>query len=327
MHTLIHVEGIHKRFRVSRRQGGLGRAVQALVRRQTEEVHALNDLSFEIPDGEIVGYIGPNGAGKSTTIKVLCGVLVPDSGTCTVDGLVPWRDRVRHVARIGVVFGQRSQLWWDVPVADSFELLRDIYRVPQAAYAARLEKMVHLLRLEELLPTPVRALSLGQRMRCELAASLLHRPRILFLDEPTIGLDAVTKLAVRDFIQRLNRDEGTTVILTTHDMQDIEALAQRILLIGKGRILLDGSLADLHARAQVGPQLTLVYKGARPQPETDMLLLSDEPGRMVLSLSPAQGSLNRAIASLSSQTQVMDVAVHAPSAEEMVAALYREYQL
>jgi len=244
---MIQVEHLCKTYRVSRRDSGLFQAIKALGRRETHEVRALNDISFTIADGEIVGYIGPNGAGKSSTIKILSGILNPDSGTCLVNGRVPWKERKKHVAEIGVVFGQRSQLWWDVPVIDSFELLRDIYRVEPARYRRNVDELTQLLDLTELLRTPARQLSLGQRMRCEIAASLLHDPRVLFLDEPTIGLDAVSKLAVRSFIQQRNRDHGTTVLLTTHDMQDIEALAGRILLIGKGCLLMDGTFEDVRA--------------------------------------------------------------------------------
>ena len=242
---MIQVKNLCKTYRVSRREGGLLQAVKALGKRETHEIKALDDLSFTIGDGEIVGYIGPNGAGKSSTIKVLSGILVPDSGECVVNGRVPWKERKKHVAEIGVVFGQRSQLWWDVPVVDSFELLRDIYSIDQARYQRNVEELTELLDLSQLLRTPARQLSLGQRMRCEIAASLLHEPKVLFLDEPTIGLDAISKLAVRSFIQQRNRTHGTTVLLTTHDMQDIEALATRILLIGQGRLLLDGSFDDV----------------------------------------------------------------------------------
>ena len=242
---MIQVSHLCKTFRVARRGAGFSQAVKALFRREYEEIHALDDLSFTIRDGEMVGYIGPNGAGKSSTIKVLSGILTPDSGQCLVNGRTPWKDRVAHVKEIGVVFGQRTQLWWDVPVADSFELLKEIYTVPEKTYQENLEELTQLLDLGDLLRTPARQLSLGQRMRCEIAASLLHSPKILFLDEPTIGLDAVSKLAVRDFILRLNRERGTTVLLTTHDMQDIEALASRVLLIGRGKILLDGTLEDI----------------------------------------------------------------------------------
>lgn len=250
---MIQVEHLCKTYRVSRRDGGLWQAVKALGRCETQEIRALDDISFTIPDGEIVGYIGPNGAGKSSTIKILSGILTPDSGVCKVNGRTPWKERKRHVAEIGVVFGQRSQLWWDVPVVDSFALLRDIYRIDAAHYRANVEELTELLDLGELLRTPVRQLSLGQRMRCEIAASLLHDPKVLFLDEPTIGLDAVSKLAVRAFIQQRNQRHGTTVLLTTHDMQDIEALAGRILLIGRGRLLMDGTfeqIRDAHPGAQ-----------------------------------------------------------------------------
>ena len=201
---MITLEKINKTFRIAKRQAGFGRAVKALFSREYELIHALNDVSFTIRDGEMVGYIGPNGAGKSTTIKIMCGILTPDSGACEIDGRTPWRERVAHVREIGVVFGQRSQLWWDVPIIDSFELIRDIYKVDEKIYKNNLDELTELLDLGELLKTPTRSLSLGQRMRCEIAASLLHNPKILFLDEPTIGLDAVSKIAVRQFINKLN---------------------------------------------------------------------------------------------------------------------------
>lgn len=242
---MITMEHVCKSYRIAKRNAGFKEACKALFNREYEVIHALRDVSFTIHDGEMVGYIGPNGAGKSSTIKILSGILTPDSGTVLVNGRVPYKNRIAHVREIGVVFGQRSQLWWDVPVIDSFELLKDIYSIPQPVYQQSLEELTELLDLKELLRSPVRLLSLGQRMRCEIAASLLHRPRILFLDEPTIGLDAVSKLAVRDFIRKQNREHKTTVLLTTHDMQDIEALASRIILIGKGEILMDGTLKDI----------------------------------------------------------------------------------
>ena len=242
---MITMEHVCKSYRIAKRNAGFAEACKALFHREHEIIHALNDVSFTIHDGEMVGYIGPNGAGKSSTIKILSGILTPDSGTVLVDGRVPYKNRIDHVREIGVVFGQRSQLWWDVPVIDSFALLKDIYSISDICYRQSLEELTELLNLSELLRSPARQLSLGQRMRCEIAASLLHRPRILFLDEPTIGLDAVYQLAVRDFILRQNQTHKTTVILTTHDMQDIESLTSRILLIGKGQILLDGSLDDI----------------------------------------------------------------------------------
>ena len=246
---MIEMKGISKTYRVRKREAGLGNAVKALFSREYTEIRALNDMSFTIPDGQIVGYIGPNGAGKSTTIKILSGILRPDSGECSVNGMIPWQDRKRYVSHLGVVFGQRSQLWWDVPVMDSFCLLRDIYRVPEQSFRQNLERLREQLDLGKFLTAPARTLSLGQRMRCEIAAALLHSPDILFLDEPTIGLDAVSKLKVREFIRAENRDRKTTVILTTHDMQDIDALCHRVLLIGKGRLLLDGSIEQIRAMA------------------------------------------------------------------------------
>ena len=242
---MIIMQDVCKTYKVSKRDAGFSSAFKALFHKEYELIHALDGVSFTIRDGEMVGYIGPNGAGKSSTIKILSGILTPEEGTCLIDGLTPWKNRIEHVKNIGVVFGQRTQLWWDVPVLDSFELLKEIYRIDAHAYRRNLEQLTDMLGLSGLLRTPTRQLSLGQRMRCEIAASLLHDPKILFLDEPTIGLDAVSKLAVRDFILRLNAEKKTTVILTTHDMQDIEALTSRIILIGRGHILLDGNLADI----------------------------------------------------------------------------------
>lgn len=324
---MIVLEGINKSFKVAKRRAGFGQAVKALVAREYETIHALQDVSFSINDGEMVGYIGPNGAGKSTTIKIMCGVLTPDSGECGINGRIPWRDRIAHVRDIGVVFGQRSQLWWDVPVCDSFELIKEIYRVDERLYRRNLEELTTLLDLSEILKTPTRSLSLGQRMRCELAASLLHDPKILFLDEPTIGLDAVSKIAVRQFIKKLNAERGTTVILTTHDMQDIEALTERIILIGKGRILLDGSLQELKQRSSERKTIIFEYLGNTPNLCTGMNFREQRPGRLVVDLEPTICSVAEAIAHLSSQVEVLDISVSGISAEEMVAGLYREYNI
>ncbi|WP_276356857.1 ABC transporter ATP-binding protein [Cohnella caldifontis] len=257
---MIALEGISKSYRVAKRAAGFREAAKALFFREHTVVDALRNVSFDIREGDIAGYIGPNGAGKSTTIKIMCGILVPEAGSCSVLGYTPWKQRMDYVRRIGVVFGQRSQLWWDVPVIDSFEMLRHIYKIPPADYQRTLALLTETLDLGDIVRTPVRQLSLGQRMRCEIAASLLHEPRILFLDEPTIGLDAASKIAVRDFIKTINREKGVTVILTTHDMSDIEALANRILLIGKGTLLYDGDLPDLRSRYGNDPMDGLILR-------------------------------------------------------------------
>lgn len=324
---MIELQNICKSYKVARRSAGLGEAVKSLFRREYTRVDALSDVSFTVRDGEMVGYIGPNGAGKSSTIKIMSGVLTPDSGTCVINGRVPWKERTAHVQEIGVVFGQRSQLWWDVPVADSFELLRDIYRVDGAAYRKTLSRLTELLELGELLRTPARQLSLGQRMRCEIAAALLHEPKILFLDEPTIGLDAVSKAAVRGFIRTLNKERGTTVILTTHDMQDIEALAERILLIGRGRILLDGTLDELKRRRPAQRRLTVAYGGGALPVVEGLTPLRDADGHAELLLDTGLLSVSEAVACISAQTEVKDLSVSGESVEELVMSLYREYRI
>ena len=216
--------------------------------RDKETVHALNDVSFSIGKGELVGYIGPNGAGKSTTVKILSGILTPDGGSATVNGRIPWLERKEHVRHIGVVFGQRTQLWWDVAPMDSYKLLRDIYRVPEEQWKKRLGELTEALALEDFIRTPLRQLSLGQRMRAELCGSLLHSPELLFLDEPTIGLDAVSKLKLRQFLKEENARNKTTILLTTHDMDDIQELCSRVCVLGHGKLLFDGQLRELLAR-------------------------------------------------------------------------------
>ena len=243
--SFINVDCISKTFKVAIRNSGLKAALKSFFKREYTYIDAVKNVSFSIEKGEIVGYIGPNGAGKSTTIKMLSGILLPTAGNIRVNGLDPFKDRKKYVSNIGVVFGQRSQLSWDIPAEDTFDLLKDIYDLSDKEYQKTKTELVNLLNIQEVMKQPVRSLSLGQRMRCEIAASLLHKPKILFLDEPTIGLDAESKKIVRDFINKLNKNHKTTVILTTHDMTDIEALAKRIILIGKGELLYDGTLSNL----------------------------------------------------------------------------------
>jgi len=298
-----------------------------LFKREYTYVSALKDVSFTINDGEMVGYIGPNGAGKSSTIKIMSGILTPDSGECVINGRTPWKDRISHVKDIGVVFGQRSQLWWDVPVIDSFELIRDIYKVDSGSYKKMLNQLTELLDIGEIVRTPARQLSLGQRMRCEIAASLLHNPKVLFLDEPTIGLDAVSKIAVRDFIKAINKEHGTTVILTTHDMQDIEALTERILLIGKGRILLDGTLAELKKRNSTHKTLTVDYVGKKLAGTDKIIIKKDLDGHAEILVDTTVLSVSEVISYISSKVDVKDISVMGETAEEMVVSLYREFQI
>ncbi|HKM00322.1 MAG TPA: ATP-binding cassette domain-containing protein [Mobilitalea sp.] len=324
---MIKVEHISKTFMVSRRNAGFSEAFKALFHRQYECIKALDDISFTINDGEMVGYIGPNGAGKSSTIKVLSGILTPDEGTCIIDGRIPWKDRTSHVRDIGVVFGQRSQLWWDVPVIDSFELLRDIYRIPEQLYHKNLDELVTLLNLEQIIRTPARQLSLGQRMRCEIAASLLHSPKILFLDEPTIGLDAVSKIAVRDFILEMNHNHKTTVILTTHDMQDIESLTKRIILIGKGKILMDGNLEKIKRQFSDAKRLTVEYTGANLILNDGMQFITKEKQHAVIEVDTNKITVSDAINILSRQVDLSDISVGGPSIDEVVAQLYQQYHI
>jgi ABC-2 type transport system ATP-binding protein len=319
----IRVEGLRKTYRVAERAPGVLGALGSMVRPRYREVVALSGVSFALQHGELLGFIGPNGAGKSTTIKILSGILRPDSGVCEVDGLTPWRSRIAHVARIGVVFGQRTQLFWDLPVRDGFALLRSIYRIPAEHYRRTEAELVELLRIEPLLAQPVRSLSLGQRMRCELAAALLHAPSLLFLDEPTIGLDAPSKLAVREFIARLNRERGVTVLLTTHDMHDIEALAKRVIVIGHGTLLADSSFERL--RANVLQERLLVVDFAESIPQLALAGVQErarEGQRLTLAFDPARITAPALIAHIASAHAVEDVHVEQPRIEQVIARFY-----
>lgn len=325
---MIQVENISKSYKVAKRSKGFLQATKSLFYREHTTVEALKDISFTIEPGEIVGYIGPNGAGKSTTIKIMSGILVPEKGKCTITGFTPWKDRVQYVKNIGVVFGQRSQLWWDVPVIDSFELLKDIYKVPQQEYETTIQLLIETLELQEIIQSPVRQLSLGQRMRCEIAASLIHNPRILFLDEPTIGLDATSKMAVRQFIKTINKEKGVTVILTTHDMNDIEALADRVLLIGKGSLLYDGHLEELRRQYGTHKTLTADYrKNPNPIDIPGTTIVSWSPERVTLNVNTEQVKTSEVITQLSNKVELNDVSIETQPIEDIIVQLYKEYQI
>lgn len=325
---MIHVKNLNKTFKVAKRQAGLVSSLKSLLKPTYTSVHALKDVTFNIKQGEVVGYIGPNGAGKSTTIKIMSGILTPDNGHCTIKDLVPWENRTDHVKNIGVVFGQRSQLWWDVPVLDSFELIKDIYKIPQDEFDKTLNLLLNTLDIHQIKTTPVRQLSLGQRMRCEIAASLLHNPDILFLDEPTIGLDSVSKIAVRNFIKTINRERKTTVILTTHDMSDIEALASRIILIGKGQVLYDGNL-DLLKERFITHKTIIVdhyeHNSKLEFPHTEIILKTKE--RTILSVSIKDIKVSKIIQLLSEELEIHDITVEDKAIEEIIVDLYKEYEI
>lgn len=324
---MIELKSISKTFKVARRSSGMKEATKSFFNKKYEYIEALKDISFKINEGEMVGYIGPNGAGKSSTIKIMSGILIPDSGQCIINNRTPWKDRINHVKEIGVVFGQRSQLWWDVPVVDSFELLKDIYKIPENIFKENINTLSQLLNIETIIKTPARQLSLGQRMRCEIVASLLHNPKILFLDEPTIGLDAVSKIAVRDFIKKINKEKNTTVILTTHDMQDIEALTGRIILIGKGQILMDGALTELKKRFSKYKTITVEFIGTKPVLSDGMKFSECLSERAIIEVDTNIVSVPDAISYLTRSTDVNDISVSGTSVEEIVVNLYKEYDI
>ncbi len=320
--AFIHAVKLEKRFivREKRKKGTL--------LREKKTVHALQDVSFEIEQGELVGYIGPNGAGKSTSVKILSGILTPDGGDVTVGGIVPWKERRKHVRRIGVVFGQRTQLWWDVPIRDSYDLLKDIYRIPGADYERRLKELAEALQLGDLLRTPLRQLSLGQRMRAELCGSLIHRPELLFLDEPTIGLDAVSKLALRDFLKWENREYGTTVLLTTHDMEDIVALCPRVMVLGHGKKLFDGALGDLLSRYDTVRTVSVRYEEQAASPRLPASVpLVREGENLIITYSPEAFPTSEMIALLQGAGTIRELTVQPRNIDHLVADMYREMDL
>lgn len=325
---LIDVRRLEKTFRVAVHRPGLLGAVGSLLTREYQSVHAVRDISFGIDRGEMVGCLGPNGAGKSTTIKMLTGILVPSGGHLEVFGLVPHRRRKQVARRIGVVFGQRTQLWWDLPLADSLDLLRYVYRVPAERYARNLSRMRELLELDPFLRTPVRQLSLGQRMRGDLAAALLHDPEILYLDEPTIGLDVVAKHRVRDFLREINRQDGVTVLLTTHDMADVEQLCSRLLIIDHGTLLYDGTLDGI--RDRLGTERTLVVDldescDHRLEIARAREIRADGPRRW-LQFNRLEITAAELIADVAARYRLHDLTIDEPDIETIVRRIY-EYGL
>lgn len=325
--SFIEVKQISKTFKVAKKKSGLKESIKSFFKREYIDVKAVEDISFSIEKGEIVGYIGPNGAGKSTTIKILSGILVPDSGQFKINNMTPWKDRVKYVKKIGVVFGQRSQLWWDIPAEDTFDLLKDIYEIPEKEYLETKEDLIKKLNLQDIINIPVRQLSLGQRMRCEIAASLLHNPELLFLDEPTIGLDAVSKQVVRDFIKKLNKEKKTTVILTSHDMADITSLAKRIILIGKGHVLYDGSLKKLqnkyetekYVSIKTNDKLAIRNKGVKSKTKT-------KEGYDLI-IDTREISISELLNNISKKIIIEDIEIDHEEIDNIIVKLYEDYKI
>jgi ABC-2 type transport system ATP-binding protein len=331
---MIHVEQLCKTFKTPKRYPGFSGAIKGLFSREYQYTKAVDDISFHIAQGEIVGYIGANGAGKSTTIKMMTGILTPTSGSVRVAGIVPYEKRMENAARIGVVFGQRTQLWWDLPVHESLTLLRDLYGVSPEEYTERLAFLDGILDLGEFMMSPVRTLSLGQRMRADLAASLLHRPAVLYLDEPTIGLDALVKERVRGAIKKLNREYGTTIVLTTHDLTDIEELCDRIIVIDAGRKVYDGNLVDL--RERYGRTRTIHahisgFDGFDAAPLTGELARLDpssalvkEKDELIVSFDRSQARIAAVVQAIMKSCDILDYTVDETPIDDIVRRIYSE---
>lgn len=328
---MITVEHLRKTFWVSRRRAGFGGAVRGLVSRAGHEVTAVDGISFEVEAGEMVGYIGPNGAGKSTTIKVLTGILVPSGGKVSVAGLVPWERRRELAGKIGVVFGQRTQLWWDLPLIESLTLLQHVYGVPAERFNANLAYFREILELDGFLDTPVRQLSLGQRMRGDLVAAMLHEPPILYLDEPTIGLDVVARARIREVLLEINRERGVTVLLTTHDMADIAQLCKRMMIIDQGRLLYDGSVEAIRDRYGVERTLVVDLDGSEdvdgPLKVPGTVDIQQDGPRHWLRFRRDEVTAAEAIAAVTERYRIRDLTLEEPEIEGIVLRIYESREL
>jgi ABC-2 type transport system ATP-binding protein len=327
----IEAKGLTKEFKSYISRPGLSGAFRDLFKRQYKTMRAVDGIDLEIAPGEIVGYIGENGAGKSTTIKMLTGILMPTSGYLRVNGMDPHREREKFVRTIGVVFGQRSQLWWDIAVQESFTLLKKVYRLSDAEYKRHMGHVIDVLEIGELLPKPVRKLSLGQRMRCELAAALIHNPPLLFLDEPTIGLDVLVKLKIRDFLKEMNQTYGTTILLTTHDLSDIEALSSRVVMLDSGKIIYDGGLNELRTTWGNEKKVMIEFTRAADIRELEQLTehlpvvwQKEDELRFRAVFGETEVAVSDLLARIISRYEVKDISVEAVSTEEIVRKIYEE---
>ena len=326
---IIQVKDLSKEYKIVRRDSGIKNAFKSFIKREYRIVRAVDKVSFSIKKGEIVGFIGPNGAGKSTTIKMLSGILKPDEGIINIMGMDPTVDRIKYVKEIGVVFGQKSQLWWDIPAEDSFDLLKDIYKIPDDEYEKNKQELVKILHLEEIIKSPVRQLSLGERMKCELVASLLHSPKILFLDEPTIGLDAISKVIVRDFIKKINKLKKITVILTTHDMADIESLTDRLIMIGHGKKLYDGSVKDIKKKYSNEKIVEVIYEGIlKDKIVNDKIdILEETQGLIRMKIDTRKIMVSDIVRKYSEVCEIKDINVIETGIDDIIYKLYKEYQV
>ncbi len=333
--TIIQAERLAKDFRRPKRVDGRFSTVRTLFTHQTETTQAVHDVSLSVAEGEIVGYLGPNGAGKSTTIKMLTGILVPTSGTCRVAGLVPWENRARNAMNIGVVFGQRSQLWWDLPLDESLRLIGKMYSMSDDRFRRNRDQLVELLGMEPFLSTPVRQLSLGQRMRGDLAAAVLYEPPVLFLDEPTVGLDVVGKERIRTFIEEINQTRRTTVLLTTHDLEDVERLCKRLVIIDHGRVLFDGAASELVLRYAPYRLLDIAVRADAAQAMMD-IVSSLPPGVALVSQSDIKSSFQidpetvpvaEVIAWIAARVPLIDLGVREPGLEGIIRRIYEDREV
>jgi ABC-2 type transport system ATP-binding protein len=325
--TVIEVKDLVKEFRQYRRFSGLFGSLRSLVTREHTILRAVDNVSFQIDKGESVGYLGPNGAGKSTMIKMLTGILVPTTGHVRLIDTVPHKSRRENANKIGVVFGQRSQLWWDLPVMDSFELHKYVYKIPEKKFKENLDFCVELLRIETFIRKPVRQLSLGQRIRVEIAMALLHEPEILFLDEPTIGLDVMAKDSIREFLRTVNRERKVTIMLTTHDLKDIEEICPRMVIVNKGQLVYDGSVANL--KSQLGNQRKITVEFKHDPGKVNLpgaLLVFDEGRRKQFSFDRGTASVFDLLATLSNQYPVEDVSLEDADIEEVIRTLYKQLE-
>jgi ABC-2 type transport system ATP-binding protein len=325
MDAIIVVQQLKKHFRLARHHPGALGSVRNLFSHEYRLIRAVDGIDFQIQPGELVGYLGPNGAGKSTTLKMLTGLLVPTSGNLRVNDRIPWKERQAYVAKIGAVFGQRTTLWWDLPLIESLDMLKYIYNIPEERFKINMNEFRQLLDLDTFLGTPVRSLSLGQRMRADICAALMHDPDLLFLDEPTIGLDIVAKERIREFISHINRQRGTTVLLTTHDLSDVEKLCERVMIIDQGRLLFDGSLSFLRDRFGGKRQLIVDFAEYYPDIQVDGAMVSEQEGRQATYLFD-RGSITASelIGRISVRYRIQDLQVREPSIEDTIRRIYEE---